>query len=286
MGLLGAALAQERAGGLVEARRRYEQVLRIAPRNRDALNLLGRLFALGGELEQGMRLLRRGLAFAPNFAGARINLCWALLQAGRPKEAAAQAETGLASAPGDPMLLHNRGIALHRLQRPADGLACFEQALAAGHPQPADLLADGGLALRELDRPQAAMQRYEAALALRPDAAILQFARAQCALATGDLATGWEGFEHRLSGLPGGTPAWFAQHRLQPGEAVAGQTILLRAEQGFGDSIQFCRYARLLTEAGARVLTEAPAPLHRLLQTLHGVTAIVEPGDELPPFDR
>ena len=67
---------------------------------------------------------------------------------------------------------------------------------------------------------------------------------------------------------------------------LAGRTILLHAEQGFGDTLQFCRYAPLLAEAGARVLLEAPPALCRLLGSLAGVARVIPAGDDLPPFDH
>jgi hypothetical protein len=69
------------------------------------------------------------------------------------------------------------------------------------------------------------------------------------------------------------------------GEPAAGRTLLIHAEQGFGDTVQFCRYATLAAERGLRVIVEAPKPLVRLLRSLQGVDQVVGQGEALPPFD-
>ena len=78
------------------------------------------------------------------------------------------------------------------------------------------------------------------------------------------------------------------RHFVQPqwrGEAAAGRTLLIHAEQGFGDTLQFCRYAPLARERGLRVIMEVQKPLVRLLRSLPGVDLVVARGEALPPFD-
>lgn len=69
------------------------------------------------------------------------------------------------------------------------------------------------------------------------------------------------------------------------GEPADGQTLLIHAEQGYGDTLQFCRYASLAAAQGLRVIMEVPAPLARLLRGLPGVTQVIRSGDALPDFD-
>ena len=104
-------------------------------------------------------------------------------------------------------------------------------------------------------------------------------------LTLGDFDAGWKGYEWRWK-----TGA-FAQHRAQPqaplwlgDQPVAGKTILLHAEQGFGDTIQFIRYAPLLAGRDAKVICEVQPELQPLLSSLRGVTVIAS-GEPLPAFD-
>jgi len=104
-------------------------------------------------------------------------------------------------------------------------------------------------------------------------------------LAQGDLATGWEEYEWRWK-----TPHFVAACRnfSQPqwrGESAAGRTLLIHAEQGYGDTLQFCRYAPMAAARGLRVILEVPQPLVRLLRSLPGVDQVVARGEDLPAFD-
>ena len=90
----------------------------------------------------------------------------------------------------------------------------------------------------------------------------------------------------RVEVAPGQAGKWnFAQPLWRGANDIAGKTILLHAEQGFGDTIQFCRYVPLVAEGAGRVIPEVPAALHGLMGTLAGVTQIVRRGDPLPDFD-
>ncbi|MFO1061427.1 MAG: hypothetical protein U1E53_31215 [Dongiaceae bacterium] len=102
------------------------------------------------------------------------------------------------------------------------------------------------------------------------------------ALALGDWATGWPEYEwrYRTAQIPPrdlGRPAWDGR---PPGDRV----LLLHAEQGFGDAIQFCRYAPLVAALG-KVVLEVPRPLAVLLSGLPGIERVVVRGEPLPPFD-
>jgi hypothetical protein len=102
----------------------------------------------------------------------------------------------------------------------------------------------------------------------------------------GDLARGWAAYEWRWRTARFAARAGrFAQPPWLGAEAPAGKTILLHAEQGFGDTLQFCRYAAPVAARGARVVLEVARPLARLMATLDGVAAVVAEGDELPAFD-
>ena len=143
-----------------------------------------------------------------------------------------------------------------------------------GHPQ---ILTNRGHALRRLDRPEQALVDFAAALGCRPEFAEAHFEAAMARLTLGDFARGWKQYEWRWK-----TGA-FARHRRsfrQPlwlgNEPIAGKTILLHAEQGFGDTIQFIRYAPLLAGQGANVICEVQPELKPLLSQLADVSVIAQ----------
>ena len=190
----------------------------------------------------------------------------------------------LAKNPSHVGALVNRGNTLLRFNRPADAILNYDKALAAmpGHPQ---ILTNRGHALRRLDRPVEALADFEAALVAGPEFPEAHFEAAMTRLTLGDFDAGWRAYEWRWK-----TAAFAGQRRqlrapLWLGDApVSGKTILLHAEQGFGDTIQFIRYAPLLASRGAKVVCEVQPELLSLLSRFEGIDIIAQ-GEPLPPFD-
>ncbi|PIT71198.1 hypothetical protein B9Z41_17075, partial [Limnohabitans sp. JirII-31] len=127
---------------------------------------------------------------------------------------------------------------------------------------------------------------YDKAISLKPDYAGAHWNKSLELLALGQFKEGWKSYEWRWkhedlgSKLPNfSQPQWLGVESLQ------GQTILLHSEQGLGDTIQFCRYAKLVKAQGARVVMEIPAALVPLLQGLEGVDELVQSRQALPAFD-
>ena len=123
-----------------------------------------------------------------------------------------------------------------------------------------------------------AIASYEQAIAIKPDYASAWWNKAINLLVQGRFAEGWPLYEWRWKGDARSLLRSFAQPLWLGAESLAGKTILLHAEQGLGDSIQFCRYASQLCAQGARVLLEVPQPLVNLLAGLDGVAAVIEAG--------
>jgi Flp pilus assembly protein TadD len=238
-----------------------------------------------GRVEAAIAAYRRLLALRPDLPEAQFNLGVALARLGRFEEAAGQFRRAIALRP-DYMAAHNNlGTALRELGRPEEAEAAFRAVvrLAPALPQAHFNL---GNAMKALGRADAAETCYRSALALKPDYHDATFNLATLLLAQGDMAPGWEAFEARWH-----TAALRADRRdfavpLWRGEAGDGGTLLIHAEQGFGDTLQFCRYAPLAAARGWRVVLEVQPPLVRLLAGLPGVAQIVGRGEALPPFDR
>jgi hypothetical protein len=127
---------------------------------------------------------------------------------------------------------------------------------------------------------------YEAGLARRPDLPSAQFGLACCHLLNGDFVRGWQSYEGRWNTADLGTAKRrFVQPLWLGAEDIAGKTILLHAEQGFGDTLHFCRYVPLAAARGAHVILEVPSALRELMRTLPCEVQIVSQGGPLPAFD-
>jgi len=126
---------------------------------------------------------------------------------------------------------------------------------------------------------------YGKTLALRKDDADAQFMTALALLARGDYRAGFEKYEARWrrTGMP---PAKSRGRPLWRGDTpLAHKTLLLHAEQGLGDTIQFARYVPLVAKAGAKIVLEVHTELRALLARLPGAATIVARGEAVPPFD-
>jgi len=279
----GAAL--QRLGRHDEAIDCYDAVLRALPGHPFALNNRGTALQALGRHEDALASYETALAAQPDYADALNNRANALLRLERFAEALASYERASALGIETAETLANRGNALHELGRHAEALALYDKSLAM-RPDNAVTCNNRGAALQSLERHDEALASYARALALAPGYAEAHYNDALCRILVGDYDRGWAELEWRWQ-----TPALAPYHRRFPqpqwlgDEALAGMTVLLHAEFGFGDTLQFCRYAEALAGRGARVVIEAPAPLAALLTSLPGVAAVVVAGEPLPRFD-
>jgi len=243
------ALALHQRGQLAQAQALYKDVLKTQPRHPDALYLLG---VIAGQA--------RDHKSAANLIGQAIAL-----------------------NPGNAFFHYNHAVAFKELRQFDAAVESYNKAIAI-KPDYAEAHSNRGIALKELNRIDAAIECYERAIAIRPDYAEAHWNKAVALLLRGDFAEGWKLHEWRWKRdkavprkLP--KPLWLGK------EEIAGKTILLHSEQGLGDTIQFCRYASLVADLGARVVLQVQEPLLELLKELPGVSELVAQGAALPEFD-
>jgi tetratricopeptide (TPR) repeat protein len=272
---------------LVDALRFLARALKVNSGSADALTNLGLALHATGRYDEAISSYRHALDLAPDHPEILYNLGNAYLALDNVDDALSNYDHVLAIAPGHVGALVNRGNALLRLNQPVEAMASYDKALASlpGHPQ---ILTNRGHALRRLGRPIEALAGFRAALAAAPEFAEAHFEAAMTQLSMGDFDAGWKEYEWRWK-----TGA-FARHAPQPkaplwlGEVpVAGKRILLHAEQGFGDTLQFIRYAPLLAGQGAKVTCEVQPELLTLLSenSMLKDIALMAAGEPRPAFD-
>lgn len=181
-------------------------------------------------------------------------------------------------------LVESANVAHDRLDYDA-ALAAYDRALAC-RPDDHAALVNHGATQRALGHPAAALESWRRALAVQPDHPDVVFNIGLCLLQMGDWPRGWQAHEARLrrppwrDALPGFTaPQWDGQTNL------AGKRLLLVAEQGLGDTMQFCRFVPLVAARGATIILGVDPPLRCLLTGLAGASQIVCPGDPDPAYD-
>jgi tetratricopeptide (TPR) repeat protein len=261
----------------------YDQALAI--RQNDAVCLVGR-----GNTKHAMQAYAAALAdydlaiaVRPEFAEAHGNRGNALREIGRHREALEAFDRALALKPDYDEAYNNRGNALIELNRPAEALADYDRAIAIS-PENTYAWVNRGSALGYLDRTEEAIASFERAIELDPQLVEAHWNKALIFLSTGDFARGWAGYERRWQRDGETIPREFVQPQWR-GEDLTGRTILLHAEQGFGDSIQFIRYLSMVAARGGKIVLELPDSLVPLIDSVDAVISICRRGDALPHFD-
>ena len=278
-------LVLHRCSRLSEALERYEQALRIEPQYPEALNSHGTALVALGRPDEGFASYLKALKLKPNDPALHFNAGVALHRCGQPEGALAYYDQALTLKPDYVEALSNRGSALLDIDRLEEALSSSDRALEL-RPQHAEALNNRGNVLRELRRLDEALASFGKALAVQPDLPEAHWNQSVCWLMEGEFQKGFQEFEWRWRTAAGaGLKRSFPQPLWLGDRDISGKTILLHAEQGFGDAIQFCRYAAQVAQRGARVVVEVPSVLTSLLGTLEGVAEIHASGDPLPAFD-
>jgi tetratricopeptide (TPR) repeat protein len=318
-GLNSRGNALQALGRFDEALASYDRALLVQPDHVEAHYNRGKALRACGRHAEALASHERALALRPRFAEAQNERGIALDALGRHDEALASYDRALALRPDDASFWNNRGNALHALGRDEEALASYDRALAL-EPLSCEAHDNRGIALQRLDRLPEAIESYTRALAIRPafpealcnratalhrlnrlDEALAGYREAQAArpgyaeahwyqgqalLAAGDLAAGWRKLEWRWQAGAFTSPRRsFARPAWQGRESIAGRTVLLHAEQGLGDTLQFVRYAPQVAQRGARVVLEVQEPLRALLAGIPGVERALARGEALPDFD-
>ena len=238
-------------GEAAEARQVYLEAIRLKPDFVEALSNLGALFMDMADFGIAEQLLRRALQLAPEYNNASTNLGTVLARQGRFVEAFEVFRKVLLKDPTHAMVLCSMGYSLDALGDLEGARECFELALTA-----------------------------------EPDSALVRFNLSSHLLLEGNFHDGWAWYERRweLRQFTGKLRP-YSQPRWQ-GEEIAGASILLFAEQGLGDTLQFARYALLLADRGARVYLEVQPPLYPLLRPMHPqVHVFAKDAESLPATD-
>jgi tetratricopeptide (TPR) repeat protein len=314
--LLRDAESALKAGETARAREACLAVLREAPGETRALCLMATVAADERRLEEGLGWAERALAIDPGSVAAHYATGRLWESAGRYDEAEASYRKVLSLDPSHARAHNNLGATYHMQGRLDIALACYRKALEVD-PQLAEanqnltaILGDAG-ALEtavegfkrqiaanprdaaaynslaslsiQLSRHQEALALLDQAIALEPEQPQFHFSKAQLLLLLGDYAQGWKEYEWRWRMSAFNAPIVRFPQPVWDGGAIEGP-LLIHCEGGFGDTLQFVRYARLAAEKGISVIVECQPRLRSLLEGVDGIVRLVSQGESLPPF--
>jgi Flp pilus assembly protein TadD len=307
-----------RAGGAVEQARRIGlELLRQAPDDVGTLCLLAKIAVDARQIAAGMKWARHAVSVDPRSAEARYVTGRLFEAEGQLPEAEAAYREALGLAPDDARMHNNLGCVLHMQGRLDAALASYRRALELDPAQPeagqnyASIVRDEGAleqavagylrqtesnpndaaaltnlanTYRELGRYAEALDAYERAIRVDPDHAEAHFSRSFVLLIRGDYDAGWKEYEWRWRINTYNAPLRRFARPMWDGGSVADGPVLLHAEQGFGDTLQFVRYAALVARRCPSVVLECQPELKSLLATVKGVGSVVAQGEILPRF--
>jgi len=237
-----------------------------------------------GHLEEAIASFDRALEIVPNFVDVLVKKASALEALERREEALAVSERALALSPDNASAINTRGIILERLQRYTEAQANFER-LAQLDRESVDALNNVGMIAARRGDFQEALAYYDRSLARKADQPAAHYNRSIVRLALGDWLGGFVEYEYRWQVAPLERMRFDHLGRRWNGEDVAGKTVLIHHEQGYGDTLQFVRYVPKVRKLGARVILAVPAGLRRLLGVMRDCAAIVSEGDPVPAHD-
>jgi tetratricopeptide (TPR) repeat protein len=277
-----AGTALQEKGQYDEAIICYKKALQIDPNLSGVYYNLGIISQEKGQLNEAIGHYRKAIQINPNLSDACNNLGLCLHVKGQLDGAIGAYQKALQIDPQHAKAYYNMGNAFKDRAQIDEAITAYQKALQL-NPGYADACSNLGSALQEKGEIDEAITAYQKTLKIDPNLAIAHVNMSLMLLLSGNFEQGWKEYEWRtkLKDFPRrqlSQPMW-------DGSDITGKTILLHAEQGYGDTMQFIRYAPLVAQRGAKVIIECLRELTSLLRNVEGVHQVIGRGEALPAFD-
>jgi tetratricopeptide (TPR) repeat protein len=275
-------LTFQEQGKLQDAIDWYQQAVKHSPKDHEAYFNLGYALRLKGNLDEAIIAYQQAIRIKPDYAEAYNNLGHAFRLSGNLDKAITSSQKALEIKPEMAEAYNSLGSSLVDMGHMDIALLCFQQAIKL-KPELAEAHNNLGGVLLDTANLDNALESIQTALQLNPNLADAHFNQSWILLLKGDLEHGLTEYEWRWKSKNLQPPF---QESLWNGEPLDGRTILLHAEQGLGDTIQFVRYAPLVKQFGGSVLVKCQSSLYRLIRNSYlGIDQLIAEGEDLPAFD-
>lgn len=246
----------------------FDQAIALKPDYAEAYNNRGIALKNLERINDALASFDKAIALQPDYAAAYNNRGNARKDLKRFGDALADFDAAIALQPDYAAAYYNRGIVLHDLNRLHEAVASFDKAIALKPDYP-EAYNNRGRVLQDLKRLDDAIASFDQTIRLKPDYAEAYHNQSLCLLQMGCFEQGWRLYEWRKKlEQPFGNrsfqqPLWLGK------EDISDKTLFVHWEQGLGDTIQFCRYGKLLKARGAKkVAMSVQEPLYQLLKQM------------------
>ncbi len=265
-----------------DAIKHYQDVLELNPDFVDAYYNLGVIFQEKEDFHEAIKHYRKALEMSPDLADAYNNIGILYQKMEEYDKALEYFQQALNHKPDFASACNNIG-SVFRERGSLDEAIFYHQKALEFDPLLPEAYSNIGIALLDKGSLEESLSYLQRAIELSPDLAMAHFNLALALLLSGDFKRGWREYEWRrkIKGYP------FCNY-VQPlwdGSDITGSTILLHSEQGLGDTIQFIRYAPLLSVKGTKVIVQCQKELVQLLRKVKGIQQIIAHGEQLPWYD-
>ncbi|MEE8207666.1 MAG: tetratricopeptide repeat protein, partial [Nitrosomonadaceae bacterium] len=258
---------------LDEAIASYRQALSLKPDYAEAYYNLGNALKIHGKIDEAIKSYKQAISLKQNYASAYVNLGISLQEQDKLNEAVTSYIQALSLKPDHAEAHNNLGTALQEQGKLDEAAASYDRALSL-KPDYAEAHSNLGAALQEQGKLDEAVASYDRAIALKSDYVDAHTNRSFALLLTENFEQGWQEYEWRLRAKK--TVSLAFQQTRWDGSPLNGRYILVHAEQGLGDTIQFIRYLPLVRARGGYVIFECQSNLFRLLRSCKGFDEIIE----------
>lgn len=262
----------------------YEKLVQIIPNQAEILSLLGTAKYQSGDTIEGLKFLYQSIQLEPNNPEAYNNIGNALKDLNQFDEAIKCYNLAINLKPKYPHAFNNRGVAQKELGKFEDAISSYAKAieLKSDYAEPHNNIANIYADQRKIAK---AIEHYNKAISIDPNYPLSQWNKALLKLLLGEYEEGWQLYEWRWKHDAKDLIRKYAGPQWLGDKPLIHKTIFIYSEQGLGDTIQFCRYIKNLSDLGAKVIFEVQKPLVKVLQNLEGVHLITTQDAPIPKFD-
>ena len=265
-----------------EALESYDKAIFLNPNYVDAHFNRGNVLRDMKRYEEALESYDRAIFLNPRHLNAHSNRGIVLRDMKRYKEALESHDRAIFINPNYINAHANRGNILRDMKRYEEALESYDRAILI-NPNYVNAHSNRGIVLRDMKRYEEALESYNRAILINPEYVDAKYNKSFMLLEKGEFDEGFQLYEHRWEHHQ--IPIRFNQAPWLGDKSIEGKTILIHSEQGLGDTIQFCRYLKMVSALGAYVIFEVEPVLFPLLKQLNGVNEFIQKGESLPEFD-